>query len=123
MSQLVSISKTLQLKKHATVKEFTIWSIRYEALARKEGFLGIMTGVETVGSDAAKLKLNDDGYSHLLLSVTGEKDIMTISESTTTALPKGCLETAWESLYKNYKPKTSKSKNEIIKKFYSTRIS
>ena len=76
MLQLVSISKTLQLKKHASVHEF-----RQRALDHKEGFHALMIGKETVGTKSQKIKLKNDGYTHMLLSVKSEKDIMTISES------------------------------------------
>jgi len=47
MAQLVSISKTLQLKKDATINEFSTWSIRYRALATNQKFADIMLGRET----------------------------------------------------------------------------
>ena len=89
MSQLVSISKTLQLKKTASISKFTIWSKRYMALARKEKFAKIMTGNESLPStriadglendNSAEydriVKSNDDGYTYLILSVMSEKDL------------------------------------------------
>ena len=103
MSSLVSISKTLQLKKTATISEYTIWSKRYKALARKEKFADLMLGkesrpplrVESVAAtdtEAAVVgneelydrltKANDDGYTHLLLSVLAEKDVDAVYDAT-----------------------------------------
>ena len=75
MSKLISVSKTIQLGKNCTQDEFNVWTLKYKAIARLEGFVKIMTGEESVPASTAtdydsKLKLNDDGYSHLLLSVT-----------------------------------------------------
>jgi len=78
MAQLVSISKTLQLKKDATINEFSTWSIRYRALATNQKFADIMLGRETkpipvdplnvTSNEQALLdtfmKTNDDGFSH-----------------------------------------------------------
>ena len=66
------------------------------------------------------VKANDDGYSHLLLSVLSEKDIKAVAEATTSDFQSGCLKTAWEAIQSNYKPKTGRSKNELIRKFYNT---
>ena len=134
MAQLVNISKTLRLKENATVNEFSTWTIRYKALAMKEKFDKVMLGTETrpmVGDPynmtpqetvAIKefKKKNEDGFSHLLLSVTKEKDIQAIANSTTPEFPTGCIATAWDKLNHNYKPKTGQLKNELIQVFYST---
>ena len=134
MAQLVNISKTLQLKNDATVNEFSTWTIRYKALATQHKFKDIMIGNDTkpVAVDPANptqnetkevedfMRRNNDGYSHLLLSVTKEKDIQAIAESTSLQFPEGSLKTAWEKLNRNYKPKTGRSKNELIQIFYGT---
>ena len=143
MSKLVSISKTLQLKKGATISEYTIWSKRYKAMARTEKFADVMLGKETrpttrvesvvaSSSTAAVIgnaeeydritKANDDGYTHLMLSVLSEKDVDAVYDATTTEYDTGCVKTAWENLAKNYKPKTIVSKTKLIKTFYEIEL-
>ena len=121
LTQLFSFSKTVQLKKNSTIQDFGVWSTRYKTLARREGFYDVMIGVENEDGDATKKKKNDDGFAHLLLSLAGDKDVMTVAESVTGDLPDRCLKTGWENLNKNYKPKMSRSKNELLKKFYLTK--
>ena len=99
MAQLVNITKTLQLKKDATVGDFTIWSIQYLALMSKEDFKKIMLGNETMpATDQAKIddfkKQNNDGFAHLLFTVTNKKDVKTVAGSSSTEHPDGCLKTA-----------------------------
>ena len=143
MTSLVSISKTLQLKKTATISEYTIWSKRYKALARTEKFADIMLGkqscpttrIESVvasGLTAAVVgnaeeydrmtKANDDGYTHLLLIVLSEKDLDAVHDTTTSGYDTGCVKKAWENLAKNYKPKTIVSKTKMIKMFYDIEL-
>ena len=78
----------LQLKKDATVNEFSAWSMRHEALATQEKFKEIMLGKETKPTPVDPTAPSDDeikaledftrkknnGHSHLLLLVTKEKD-------------------------------------------------
>ena len=67
-------------------------------------------------------KANDDGYTHLLLSVLSEKDIDAVHDATTAEYDTGCVKTAWENLAKNYKPKTIVSKTKMIKMFYEIEL-
>ena len=128
MSKLVSIHKALQLKKDASREEFDIWCLKYKAVAQNLGHLEIMIGTDSVPKDTTdseyieKKKLNDEGYSHLLLSVTSDNDILKVAESATADLQTRCLKTSWNSLQENYSPKTGRTKNELIDTFYTKRI-
>ena len=109
MLQLLKLTKTLQLKKNAMAQEFSVWSLKFMAITRKEGFVKIMTGAENVpaAGDAnydAKKKHNDDGYRYLLLTVANEKDAVTVLESAEAELSEGSIKLTWENLSKNHKP-------------------
>ena len=82
----------------------------------------VVTALPTTEETQKLKKLNeknDDGYSHLLLTVSSNKDIRSVASATTTEQPTGCLPSAWTKLNKNYKPTTGRSKNELIQSFYS----
>ena len=48
------------------------------------------------------IKANDNGFTHLILSVTADKDIDAVADAITTEFDTGCLKTAWDNLNKNY---------------------
>ena len=105
MSKFTSTSKTIQLKKNATLEDFNFWSTKYFAIANAEEFADIMTGDEELSSVAGNSdkesnfkKCNKNGWAHLLLSVNGIRDSKIISDASSTDFPKGCLHTAWKKL-------------------------
>ena len=75
------------------VNNFTIWEMRYKAIAKRENFLKIMQGTENESAQSSTpttaettvlkcfRKQNDHEISHLLLSVT--------------TLSTRCLKIAW----------------------------
>ena len=50
MSKFTSTSKTIQLKKNATLEDFNFWSTKYFAIANAEEFADIMTGDKKLSS-------------------------------------------------------------------------
>ena len=51
-----------------------------------------------LGTKRKFMKLNDDGCSHLLLSVTSEKDVKVILEAHMNDSPLGRLMTGWNRI-------------------------
>ena len=104
---------------------WTMWEAKYKARAKKNKFLDVMLGNTTVpdatavidiSNDAGKSQLrareaNDEGYNDLLLSMEEEVAFGLVNEAKTTALPDGCLKTAWDALSKRYEPRT---KNQLV---------
>ena len=76
-----------------------MWAKRYKAVARKEKFDKVMlekemlpTGGRPIDGHADRaeydriVKSNDDGFTHLLLSVTSNRDVDTVAHSISLVL-------------------------------------
>ena len=106
--------------------------MRYKVITNKEKILKITQSTEskpaqsftpksseTKGLESFR-KWNDDGFSHLLLSVMSDKDVKTIANATSTTFSTGSLKTAWLKLNRNYKPKTGQYKIKLIQTYSFT---
>ena len=103
------------------LKDWNCWKIRFLAIAAKLKFRDILLGRVQVPTDECKkleedeeiLKVHDEGFIELLLSMKDPRCVMLVSESLSKDHPLGDLVLDWTKLNDLYSPKDLATKLDL----------